>query len=151
MGETISHEATGGEICPVHALAHLVHHILSHGGKGHTLLCSYRSKSTWHTVTAKEIIDTVRSIAAELKLHQQGIDGDLIGAHSLRAGGAMAYKLHGESDTTIMKMERWTSLTFLQYIHHQIAHLAKDISRKMSIPLPFTNVAAIEREEGDAP
>jgi hypothetical protein len=68
----------------------------------------------------------------------------LVGAHSLQAGGAMALKLHGFSDTTIMKMGRWTSLTFLQYIHMQIAHLAKDISEKMSMPLPFLNIAAVD-------
>ena len=55
----------------------------------------------------------------------------------------MALKLHGYDDTTIMKMGRWTSLTFLKYIHNKIAHLSKDISKKMSIPLPFVNVAAI--------
>ena len=84
----------------------------------------------------------VRDTARELKLHEQSIDPDLIRAHSLRTGGAMALKLHGYDDTTIMKMGRWTSLTFLQYIHNQIAHLSKDISKKMSIPLPFVNVAA---------
>ena len=56
----------------------------------------------------------------------------------------MALKIHGYSDTTIMKMGRWTSLTFLQYINNQIAHLYKDISNKMSMPLPFVNVAAIK-------
>ena len=65
----------------------------------------------------------------------------------------MALKLHGYADTTIMKMGRWTSLTFLQYIHNQIAHLSCDIAKKMSVPLPFVNVAAIEGghlERGDA-
>jgi len=49
----------------------------------------------------------------------------------------MALKLNGESDTTIMKQGQWTSLTFLQYIHNQIGHLAKDITRKMDTPVPF--------------
>jgi len=71
----------------------------------------------------------VRKISKYLNLDKQGIDPDLIGAHSLSAGGAMALKLHGESDTTIMKMGRWTSLTFLQYIHNQLAYLSKDISK----------------------
>ena len=79
-----------------------------------------------------------------LNLAKQAINPDLIGAHSLCAGGAMALKLHGYDDTTIMKMGRWTSLTFLQYIHNQIAHLSKDILKKMSIDLPFVNVAAID-------
>ena len=95
-------------------------------------------------MTSSEIIKSVRLAARTLQLEKQAIDPDLIGAHSLRAGGAMALKLHGFDDTTIMKMGRWTSLTFLQYIHTQIAHLSKDISRKMSIPLPFFNIAAIE-------
>ena len=56
----------------------------------------------------------------------------------------MALKLHGENDTTIKKMGRWTSLTFLEYIHNQIAHLSTDLSKKMSMPLPFLNIAAIE-------
>ena len=80
----------------------------------------------------------------ELKLHENGIDPDLVSAHSLRAGGAMTLKLNGIKDTTIMKISRWTLLTFLQYIHNQIAHLAEDISNKMSIELPFVNVATIE-------
>ena len=57
----------------------------------------------------------------------------------------MAMKLHGESDTTIMKMGRWTSLTFLQYIHNQIVHLSTDLSNKMSTQLDYQNIAAIEK------
>ena len=87
-----------------------------------------------------------------LQLHKKGIDPDLVGAHSLRAGGAMALKLHGFDDTTIMKMGRWTSLTFLMYIHTQIAHLGKDISKAMSTELPFLNIACIDvREDSSFP
>lgn len=62
---------------------------------------------------------------------------------------ALALKLQGIDDTKIMKIGWWTSLTFLQYIHNQIAHLTKDISRKMSIDLPFVNVAVIEPARAD--
>ena len=144
MGQTISQNCTGLRACPVRALASIVHHILSNGGSDADIISSYCDKGKWNTVTSKEIVTRVRSSVSELKLHQHGIDPDLVGAHSLRAGGAMALKLHGIDDTTIMKIGRWTSLTFLQYIHNQIAHLAHDISAKMSIELPFINVAAIE-------
>jgi hypothetical protein len=50
----------------------------------------------------------------------------------------MALKLTGADDTTIMKMGHWTSLTFLQYIHEQIAHLSADISTQMSTQIEFT-------------
>ena len=89
----------------------------------------------------------VRTSTKLLKLNKQAIDPDLVGAHSLRAGGAMALKLNGYDDTVIMKMGRWRSTTFLQYIHNQIAHLSKDVSKKMSMKLPFVNIAAIEQAE----
>ena len=147
MGETITQHATGEESCPVKALAHIVHNILANGGRHSSLLCTFKENDKWDHVESKDIVLQVRTMVKALSLHQQGIDPDLVGAHSLRAGGAMALKLHGYSDTTIMKMGRWTSLTFLQYIHNQIAHLAKDISKKMSIDLPFVNIAAIEASE----
>ena len=59
----------------------------------------------------------------------------------------MALKLQGASDTTIMKIGRWTSLTFLQYIHNQIAHLNKNISLQMSKRIKFQNIAAIEKPD----
>jgi hypothetical protein len=144
MGDTIHQKAIGGQNCPIAALAKQVHHILSNGGTDDSLLCSYYQDDEWHTVHSSHIVHAVCSATKMLRLDKQGIDPDLVGAHSLRAGGAMALKLHGFADTTIMKMGRWTSLTFLQYIHTQIAHLAKDISEKMSIPLPFLNIAAVD-------
>lgn len=145
MGQTVSQHATGEKICPVWALAKLVQHILSNGIDDNALLCSYYNKG-WNTIDSKTIVTTVRDIAKKLSLHKQGINPDLIGLHLLRAGGAMTLKLHGYKDTIIKKMGRWTSLTFLQYIHNQIAHLSKDISKKMSIELPFVNIAAIEQQ-----
>ena len=144
MGQTITQHATGGDHCPVKALAHIVYEILTTGGSDNTLLCSVKVGETWQDVTSQNVVTMVRQVARALNLQNQAIDPDLIGAHSLRAGGAMALKLHGYDDTTIMKMGRWTSLTFLQYIHDQIAHLSKDISAKMGIPLPFVNIAAFE-------
>ena len=66
----------------------------------------------------KNVVAMVRSTAKAMNMKKQGIDPDLIGAHLLQVSGAMALKLHGYAYTTIMKMERWTSLTFLQYIHN---------------------------------
>ena len=144
MGETIHQEAvpTINEN-PIVALDNRVHHVLSHSGSDESLLCDYFDGSQFQAVESRDIIYLVRTSAKTLRLDNQAIDPDLISAHSLRAGGAMALKLHGASNSTIMKMGRWISLTFLQYIHNQIAHLSKDVSRKMSIPLPFLNIAAV--------
>jgi hypothetical protein len=147
MGQTIHQEATGSPECPIRALAHRVHHILSSpGGSKNNYICDYYMESQWFSITSAEIVKLVQAATKQLQLDSQAIDPDMVGSHSLRAGGAMALKLHGYDDTTIMKMGRWSGLTFLQYIHNQIAHLAKDISKKMSIPLPFVNISAIEQD-----
>jgi hypothetical protein len=145
MGCTIHQKATGTDCCPIKALAYRINHINVFGGASQErLLCDYCENDEWHSATSKDIITIVRLSAKSLNLQNNGIDPDLIGAHSLRAGGAMALKLHGFDNITIMKMGRWTSLTFSQYIHNQIACLSEDISRKMSMPLPFVNIASIE-------
>ena len=146
MGTCIHHECSGLPSSPTKALARLVNNILTSGGSNDTLICDFwdTAQQEWKSIQAKDIITMTRNAVTTLKLHQQGIDPDLVGAHSLRAGGAMALKLHGYNDTTIMKMGRWTSLTFLMYIHTQIAHLGKDISKDMSKELPFLNIACID-------
>ena len=146
MGETIHQQAINSQYCPIQALARRVHHIITHNGDGNTLICDVYHNSIWTSIDSKQIITLICSACTNLNLHKRGIDPDLVGAHSLRAGGAMALKLHGFHDTVIMKMGRWTSMTFLQYIHNQIAHLQQDISKKMSMPLPFLNIAAIEQQ-----
>ena len=147
MGQTIhNHAVTDNPHCPIKALAHRVHHVLSNGGSSDSLLCAVATApGAWYQVTSTDMIKALRASVKRLQLHTSGIDPDLIGVHSLRAGGAMALKLNGADDTTIMKHGRWTSMTFLQYIHNQIAHLSKDLSRQMSTKIDFTNIAAIEQ------
>ena len=149
MGETIHQYGIDSKHCPVKAMACRVDHIFTHGGNTDNLLCDVFDKQnqTWLQVTPKHMIQGIRTAVATLNLDATGINPDLVGVHSLRAGGAMALKLQGEQDTTIMKMGRWTSLTFLQYIHNQIAHLNKDISTKMSTHLHFQNISAIEKAD----
>jgi hypothetical protein len=53
----------------------------------------------------------------QTNLPANGYDLTRIGAHSLRASGAMALKLNGYGKETIMKVGRWSSDTFLTYIH----------------------------------
>jgi hypothetical protein len=147
MGETISHETVQGhKHGPVTAVARRIHHILSNGGSTNNLLSDYITEDgQWSTVTSKDMLTAVRKGAINLHLDSNGIDPDMVGVHSLRAGGAMALKLQGVADTIIQKQGRWTSMTFLQYIHNQIAHLTKDLSTKMATSLKFVNIASIEK------
>lgn len=142
MGDTVSHETTGNDTDngPTYALARRVHHIRSNGGLDKTLLSAYYENNKWHHVTQPEMVRAARLGVKLCGLHKKGIDPDLVGAHSYRGGGAMALKLHGYGDTTIMKFSRWSSLTFVMYIHSQIAHLSKGVSSNMKKRISFVNV-----------
>ena len=119
MGETIHHQSTGKEGCPIQALAHIVHHILDNKGTTDSLLCDYCVDGQWASITSADIITLVRATVRSLGLHQNGIDPDLVGSHSLRAGGAMALKLHNHSDTTIKKWADGHLLRFYSIFIHR--------------------------------
>ena len=146
MGQTIHHKANNLPTCPVKACARRVHHILQNQGTTNNYICDVKLEkgNNWYQITPNDMITSIRNSVDSLNLAEQGIAPDLIGVHSLQAGGAMALELHGESDTTIMKAGRWTSLTILEYIHNQIAHLSKDLSKQMGTHIRFQNIAAIE-------
>jgi len=65
---------------------------------------------------------------------------DRVSSHSFHAGGAMAMKLSGTTDSTIMQIGRWTSLTHLTYIHSQIGALSAGVAWRMSQQFTFQNV-----------
>ena len=52
----------------------------------------------------------------------------------------MQLKLNGVLDTMVQKMGRWTSTTWLHYLHGQSACLTRDLSEKMATPVLYFNV-----------
>jgi hypothetical protein len=89
------------------------------------------------------VTNLVRHAAVATNLMDQGYSLQRIGTHSLRASGAMALKLQGAADSTIMKIGRWTGTTFLTYIHSQIGAINAGLATKMAVHIHFTNVGAI--------
>jgi hypothetical protein len=83
----------------------------------------------------------IKTAVKGLNLHHQGITSDLVGSHSLCAGSAMAMHLNGVGDNTIKKMGRWSTDTFLMYIHQQISAFSKGLSTKMANKINFHNIA----------
>ena len=94
MGQMLHHEGTGRQGA-VTSLARWVHHILSHKGTEKNLLCDVLHQGPWMAIQSAKIVSVVGSTAKSLKLQSKSIDPNLIGAHSLRAGGAMALKIMG--------------------------------------------------------
>ena len=138
-GETIHHHAIPGRrICPIQAAARRVSAILAQTNERTTPISLIDADAASH-VRAADIRTALRRAVTSLRLDRQGIRAADVGSHSLRAGGAMAMKLNGCDLITIMKMGRWSSLTFLTYIHNQVAHLSANISHRMANAVPFFN------------
>ena len=140
-GSCVHHHAISNRrACPVRALARRVHHVLSSGGSGDDMLCSFFDHRGKGVVVDRDITTMVRLAAVDLKLAERGFPSERLGSHSLRAGGAVALAVNGASRDMIKKIGRWSSDTFLMYIHEQISHLTAGIAERMATPFPFTNV-----------
>ena len=142
-GQNLHQESTGANGAAA-SLAWRVHHILSNGGTKDQLMCNVYYKDVWVDIYTSEIVGAVRMAAKSLKLQDRGIYLDLIGAHSLRAGRAMALKIMGYADSKIRKFGCWTSDKWMMFIHSQISKFYKCVAQKMSKPITFHNIAFIE-------
>jgi integrase len=136
-GATIHHTAVPGWFCPVKALARRVADLGAQGfGPSTPLSCV----SPGVHIASTLIVTTIREAARLTNLPAHGYDLKRVGAHSLRASGAMAMKLNNVDAETIKKVGRWTSSTFLIYIHSQIAALNAGLAERMVHPVYFHNV-----------
>ena len=121
-------------------MARRVHHIYSNNGSGKDMICTYFDHLGPGVVLDSDVNKAVKVAVADLKLPTNGIPIKRVGTHSLRAGGAMALALNGATRDMIKKIGRWSSDTFLMYIHEQIAHLTHGVAEKMSQVVLFFNV-----------
>ena len=138
---TVHHGAQGGPICPVAALARRVHTAYQLDPSGNANLgTAINRKKINAVVSDRDINVAVRWAAMKDGLFEKGYSQSRVSSHSLRAGGAMALKLNGEADSTIKIMGRWSSDTFITYIHSQIGALTAGLSIKMAREIMFHNV-----------
>jgi hypothetical protein len=137
-GATIHHTACPRWFCPVKALARRVASIVAQGCGPTTPLS--RVGPGIHVI-AKNVNALINRATLKTNLVAQGYDLKRVGSHSLRASGAMALKLQGVDDLLIMKIGRWTGLTFLTYIHAQIGALNTGLAQRMATRIHFINVA----------
>ena len=94
--------------------------------------------------SAKMIRTVVQKAKCGLGLSRQGTIAEDVGSYLLRASGVMSMKLHGCDMVQITKVGRWTSLTFLTYIHNQIAHLGANIGQCMATHVPFFSFGGVQ-------
>jgi len=114
QGGIIHHSAMPGALCPVKALAWHMHAITSFKGALNAPLSLF---TPVHHITASHIVHTIQLVAGQAGLLAHGYTLTCIGVHSLHALGAMALKLNGFDELTIMKLGHWTSNIFMSYLH----------------------------------
>jgi hypothetical protein len=139
--QSVHHEAKQGNTCPVKALIRRLHHISSNTSSKHTIISTYFTQhKAGKVLRATDINSAIKAAVIQLNLRQYGFHPDQISSHSLRAGGAMALHLNHQSSATIRLMGRWSSDTFLDYIHSQIAAFSTGLSTAMSTNILFNNI-----------
>lgn len=142
-GATIHHTAVPGPFCPVKALARRVHFLITHAQDNRFMPLSFagrRQNGAQDHVLAGDITKAIEYVTAKTGLLLQGYILKRVSSHSLRASGAMALNMNGADDATIMRLGRWTSLTFMMYIHTQIAAFSAGWAERMSRPIRFDNM-----------
>ena len=139
-GSLIHRSATGGTFCPVRALARRFIHMRTNCASDNDILSSFWDHLGQGHVTDEDMRVAIRRAVIALRLEKNGILPSRVGTHSLRAGGAMALKFAGADRDDIKKMGRWSSDTFLVYIHDQIAEYSEGWTKKMEEPRSYFNL-----------
>ena len=138
----IHQETTFTDTCPIQAIISRVKTILNHDPSPQTCISTYypRAHPKGRILGAPDISAAIKTAVVTMGLHAHGLTPNQVSSHSLRAGGAMAMHLNGVPHDTIKKMGRWSSDTFLLYIHEQIAMFSHNVSTQMSKTVPFHNI-----------
>jgi hypothetical protein len=139
-GSTMHHTATSDDFCPVRALANRVQTLYHVDPQDQSLPISLVPNA--NHITSTDITRAVRESVILSGLLNSGYSPARVSAHSLRASGAMALKLNGVDGDLIMKLGRWSSTTWLTYIHSQISSLTAGLSERMTVHHVFYNVGS---------
>jgi integrase len=139
-GSTMYHTALNQPFCPVKALASRTHYLYSLAPEDDSIPISYVGNT--NHVTTSHITLAVRESVVLGGLLNCGYSPSRVSAHSLRASGAMALRLNNVGEDLIKKLGRWSSSTWLTYIHSQISSLSAGLSEKMTIHHVFYNVGS---------
>jgi hypothetical protein len=102
-------------------------------------------------ITSFHIRTKLRAAVSAIGEASLGFKANEIGCHSLRSGAAMAMKLAGVSEYTIMIIGRWKSMAFLDYIRKQVAQFSIDISDRMLAHADFFTTPDVEHDTHPPP
>jgi len=138
----INHEHNLDDInCGVRAIGRRYCHIRRHANDPNTPLFTYFEDGKACLITDQNVREAVKLAATALDYEgTRGTPIKLINTHSLRIGGACALALGGYSDTQIMKMGRWKSGAFREYVRENLSNYAEGMSKAMKKCHYFVNI-----------
>ena len=129
-------------LCPVIAWANTVQRIrkIPNTTDDSEVCLFYNNNQKIEHINAHHVRSRLRAIVILLREDKLGFNKDDIGLHSIRSGGAMAMFLSGTSVIIIMRVGRWSSEAFLEYIRDQIESFTAGVSQKMLNVEEFFNL-----------
>ena len=123
--------------CPVKQWASIVTRILSYPeADENTKVSAFRNNGKIDHITSSMMTDSLQRGIASVGCEFLRIQPNEIGTHSIRSGAAMAMYLNGVPTYSIMKVGRWKSTAFLDYIRSQVEEFTLTVSTKM-LETPF--------------
>ena len=118
---------------PVSAWANTVYRVrLIPDSNDTTEVCLFQSRAGELTrISSDHVRSKLRAIVDLIGPEELGFSKDDIGLHSIRSGGAMAMFLSGTAVIIIMRIGRWSSEAFLEYIREQVESFTVGVSQRM--------------------
>ena len=136
-------------LCPVIASARIVKRVREiPGSTDESKICSFLTEDGKVTfINSAQVLPRLRAIVEKIGKTKLGFIKDDIGMHLLRSGGAMAMFLSRVPTIIIMRIGRWSSEAFLEYIREQVESFTFGVSRKMTKFEHFHTLNAAQCEE----
>ena len=131
---TVHMFASGDKLlCPVIAAARIVKRLMSYPGQDEEAkICTFLTADGKIThINSAQVLPRLRAVVELIGKSKLGFSEDDIGLHSLRSGGAMAMFLSGVPTIVIMRIGRWSSEAFLEYIREQVENFTFGVSSRM--------------------
>jgi hypothetical protein len=127
---------------PVIAWARTVQRVRSYSeSTDDTTVCSFRNtKGKIVQIQSIQVRDWLKNVVNLIGPDILGFTSNDVGLHSNRSGGAMAMFLSKTSTIIMMRVGRWSSEAFLEYIRKQIENFTVDVSENMIKFESFINV-----------
>ena len=104
-------------------------------------VCTFlQSDGSLCDIKANHVRDWLKAVVTLIGEADLGFNAEDIGLHSIRSGGAMAMFLSKASTIIIMRVGRWSSEAFLEYIREQVQDFTLGISENMIQYESFFNI-----------